>query len=86
MELEPCEAEDDFVYGCRDDEDGKAFLVLGSNGEGEWCCDMRNSAGPKWSYIQGLGLEKERRVGMKLKFSEEVWAWSIKFPHGTGVH
>ena len=40
MTLEPREAEDCFVYGCGGDEVGKAFLVHGSHGEGEGCCDV----------------------------------------------
>ena len=31
MTLEPREAEDDFVYGYGDDEEGKAFFVHGSH-------------------------------------------------------
>lgn len=54
MELEPPEAKDDFVHGCRGDGEGKDFLLLGSQGEVEWSCDVRNSAGSQWSHIQRL--------------------------------
>lgn len=57
MELEPQEAEDDFVYGWGVEEE-KAFLVLGSHGEG--CCDVRS----QWSHIQSL--DRKKRVAMKL--------------------
>lgn len=51
--LEPREAEDYLVYGCGGNEEGKAFLVHGSHGEGEWCGDVRNCAGSQCSLIQG---------------------------------
>lgn len=49
MELE---AKDDFVYGCGDDEEGKAFLVLGSHGGGE-SCNVNDTAVVSWSHGGG---------------------------------
>ena len=40
MKLDPGRPEDDVVYVYSDDEEGKAFLVHGFHGEGEWCCDV----------------------------------------------
>jgi hypothetical protein len=50
MMLEPREADDDCVRGSDDDE-GKAFLVIGSHGEGEWFCDVRDGARSQWLFI-----------------------------------
>ena len=43
MTLEPQKAENYFVYRSSDEE-GKAFLVHGSHGEGVWCCDVSDYA------------------------------------------
>jgi hypothetical protein len=43
MTLEPREVEDVTVHWCGDEE-GKALLVFGSHGEGEWCCDVCDDA------------------------------------------
>jgi hypothetical protein len=61
--LEPREAEDYFVYQCGGEEEGKVFLVHGSHGEVEGCC-VRLCWIPMVAY-PGLGLEKERKAGMR---------------------
>ena len=68
MKLEPREAKDDFVYGAL--KMRKTFLVQGSHGEGEWCCDVCD--------YPRLGQGEES--GYERMFRKETRAWSLKFP------
>ena len=83
MALQPWEAMNDFVYGCLDEEEGKAFLVQGSHRDGEWCCDVCDCPRSQWSIIQRLKRKGERVRGYD-QGGGKVLVNVI--PHGTGVH
>lgn len=63
------------MYGNPGDEEG----------EGEWCCDVRDSAGSQWSFIQGLNRE---RRGEWVRGDVQVGDKGLvdKIPRCTGVH
>ena len=67
------------------DEEGKAFLVLGSHSEGEWSCDVRNSAGSQWLHFQRL--DRKRREEQVLGDVQGGGKGLVnKIPCGTGIH
>ena len=76
MTLEPRKAED---------EEWKAFLVHGSHGEGEWCCDVRDSAGFQWLFIKGLD-RKRRGEQVRGDVQEGDKGLVDKIPSDTRVH
>ena len=83
IKLKPREALDDFGYSCGGDEEGKVFLVHGTHGESEWCCNVRNCAGYQWS-VSRAWTGKGEESGYEVMFSEEARVDEV--PSGTRVH